>query len=134
MATTEPAVTSVVIVLTILCVTRPVDTARRPVKYHSSLLSANHVRTKENCCFYTFYYIFFVASFDISFFCFRFLFVFCCCWYCFVAVVVAVNGLFSSFFLFFFLGGGVSVFFFSSVVKFQRGVAYLRTIKCCASQ
>ena len=68
MATTEPAVTSVVIVLTTLCVTRPVDTARRPVKYHSSLLSANHVRTKsENCCFYKFYCVFFAASSDRSF-------------------------------------------------------------------
>ena len=66
MATTETAVTkSVVIVLTALCVTRPVDTARHPVKYHYSLLTANHVRTNsQNGCFYTFYYVFFAASFQ----------------------------------------------------------------------
>ena len=48
MALTEWTVTKrVVIVLSTLRVTRPVDTARRPVKHHSSLLSANHVRTNK---------------------------------------------------------------------------------------
>ncbi len=48
MALTEWTVTKrVVIVLTTLRVTRPVDTARRPVKHHSSLLSATHVRTNK---------------------------------------------------------------------------------------
>ena len=48
MASTESTVTrSVVIVLTTLRVTRPVDTARRPANYHSSLLSASHVRAKK---------------------------------------------------------------------------------------
>ena len=52
MARTEWTVTtSVVIVLTTLCVTRPVDSARGPVKYHSSLLSANHVRTNKLTAF-----------------------------------------------------------------------------------
>ena len=45
MATTEWTVTtSVVIVLTTLCVTRPVDTARGHVKHHSGLLFAKNVR------------------------------------------------------------------------------------------
>ena len=52
MASTESTVVrSVVIVLTTLCVTRPVDTARRPVKHHSSLLSATHVRTNKLTAF-----------------------------------------------------------------------------------
>ena len=48
---------------------------------------------------YTFYCVFFAASFDRSFCCC------CCCWYCFVVVVVAVNGFFF-FVAFFFWGGG----------------------------
>ena len=52
MATTEWTVTRrVVIVLTTLCVTRPADTARRPVKHHSSLLSASHVSTNNFTAF-----------------------------------------------------------------------------------
>ena len=48
MATTEWTVTRrVVIVLTTVCVTRPADTARRPAKHHSSLLSASHVSTNN---------------------------------------------------------------------------------------
>ena len=59
MATTEWTVTtSVDIVLTTLCVTRPVDTARVHVKHHSGLLFAKHVRTKlQHYRFYTFCYI-----------------------------------------------------------------------------
>ena len=69
MATTEPAVTSVVIVLTTLCVTRPADTARRPVKYHpASSVQVTKEPKKLNCCFYIFYGVFFAVSFDWSVF------------------------------------------------------------------
>ena len=69
MASTEWTVTTrVVIVLTTLRVTRPVDTARRPVKHHSSLLSANHVRTNKLTAFIVdFFWIPFAANFASSF-------------------------------------------------------------------